>query len=78
MYSGVISIFNALYIELKELAKKKPEATLSKMKVMHINRVLQDARLVVEQEPEVKYLDLLDSEALPQYSDANGPVRWGA
>ena len=70
LYNGVISIFEALYAEIKELGRKKPEATLSKLKVTHINRVLQDAKLVVQEEPEVKYLDLLDGETLPQYGDA--------
>lgn len=69
-YQGVIAIFNALFREVKDLSKKKPEATLNKTKVNQINRVLQDAKAVVESEPEAKYCDLLETEDLPQYSDA--------
>lgn len=69
-YEGLISIFDALFREVKDLSKKKPEATLSKIKVSHINRVLQDAKSVIEKEPEAKYCDLLETEALPQYGDA--------
>ena len=69
-YDGVISVFTELFKELKELGKKKPEATLSASKVKIINRVLVEVRDCLQGEPEHKYLDLLDDEALPQYSDA--------
>jgi hypothetical protein len=69
-YDGVISVFVELFKELKELSKKKPDATLSASKVKIINRVLEDVRNCLEGEPEYKYLDLLDDDALPQYGDA--------
>jgi hypothetical protein len=69
-YDAVIGVFTGLFKELKELAKKKPEATLSASKVKIINRVLVDVRDCLQGEPEHKYLDLLDDETLPQYSDA--------
>jgi hypothetical protein len=69
-YDGVISVFTELFKELKELAKKKPDATLSASKVKIINRVLVDVRDCLKGEPEHKYLDLLDDETLPQYGDA--------
>jgi hypothetical protein len=69
-YDGVIGVFVELFKELKELSKKRPEATLSASKVKIINRVLVDVRVCLEGEPEHKYLDLLDDDALPQYGDA--------
>ena len=63
-------MFTQLFKELKDLSKKKPEATLSASKVTIINRVLADVRECLKDEPEYKYLDLLDDSALPQYSDA--------
>jgi hypothetical protein len=69
-YDGVIGVFTELFKELKDLSKKKPDATLSAGKVAIINRVLSDVRNCLDGEPEYKYLDLLDDEALPQYSDA--------
>jgi hypothetical protein len=69
-YEGVVSVFVALYAEIKELGKKKPETTLSAFKVRQVNRVLTDVRSAVEEEPEAKYLELLDDAALPQYGDA--------
>lgn len=62
-------LLQALYREMQELGKKKPEATLSASKVKVINRLLEDVRIVLKDEPELKYLDLIDSDALPQHSD---------
>jgi hypothetical protein len=62
-------LLNALYTEIQELSKKKPEATLSKSKVILINRLLTDVKGLLSDEPEIKYLDLLDDESLPQFSD---------
>lgn len=69
-YEAVIGVFTELFKELKDLGKKKPEATLSASKVKLINRVLADAASLLEGAPDHKYLDLLDSDALPQYGDA--------
>jgi hypothetical protein len=60
----------ALQTEIRELAKKKPETTLSKNKVSLINRVLRDIQGHFSQESGGKYLQLLDEETLPQLSDA--------
>ena len=59
----------ALQTELRNLAKKKPDATLSKAKVALINKVLVDIKEPFQQESGGKYLELLDDQTLPQYSD---------
>jgi hypothetical protein len=59
----------ALQTELRELAKKKPEGTLSKAKVSLINKVLADIKEPFQKESGGKYLELLDDVTLPQYSD---------
>ena len=69
-YDGVSAPFNYLVKELKALGMKKPADTLSASKVKFINRILVDIKEFTKDEPEGKYLDLLDDEALPQYSDA--------
>ncbi len=69
-YDGVSSPFEHLAQEVKALGMKKPAETLSASKVKFINRILVDIQKVTEGEPEARYLDLLDDEALPQYSDA--------
>ncbi len=69
-YDGVVKAFHHLNKELKALGMKKPAETLSENKVNFINRVLIDIQAFMTDEPEGRYLDLLDDEALPQYSDA--------
>jgi hypothetical protein len=69
-YQATHKVFEALLAEVRELSKKKPEATLSAGKVAIINRVLGDLLTFLKQEPEGKYLDPLDDQALPQVSDA--------
>ena len=63
-------IFSGLIKEMRELSKKKADATLSKGKVKILNRVLDDIRNLLEAEPEAKFLDELDDDELPQNSDA--------
>lgn len=69
-YKASTSVFSGLLFEMRELSKKKAEATLSKGKVKILNRVLEDLKEVLADEAEAKYLDLLDEDELPQNSDA--------
>ena len=70
VYDTTISVFSALLSEVRELSKKKPDAPMSKFKVNQINRILIDAQEALTKEPEIKYLDLLSDEDLPQVADA--------
>jgi hypothetical protein len=69
LYNETAPQLFALQNELRELAKKKPEGALSKAKVALINRVLTDIKEPFQKESGGKYLELLNDEALPQYSD---------
>ncbi|CCJ08453.1 hypothetical protein [Methylocystis sp. SC2] len=69
-YVATNEIFKGLIREVRELSKKKPDATLNTGKVKIINRVLTDLKGFLEKEPEGKFLDLLDDQELPQTSDA--------
>jgi hypothetical protein len=70
IYNATNDIFLGLLKEIRELSKKKPDAIMSAGKVGIINRVLEDLKLVLDKEPEGKFLDILDDENLPQTSDA--------
>ena len=70
VYEATNAIFVGLIKEIRELSKKKPDATMSSGKVKIINRVLTDLKKILEAEPEGKFLDLLDDKDLPQTSDA--------
>lgn len=69
-YEAIHEVFAALFRETKDIGKKKHEATLSEAKVRMINKVLEDIRLMAKDEPERKFLELLDDETLPQFGDA--------
>jgi hypothetical protein len=69
LYDTTRPLLDALYAEFQELSKKKPEAIVSESKVNVINRLLEDVRQVLKNEPEFKYLDLLVNDSLPQNSD---------
>lgn len=69
-YDASNDVFKSLLHEVKELSKKKPDATMSKAKVKIVNRVLSNLLLVLEDQPETKYLEALDDDELPQVSDA--------
>lgn len=69
-YRAAVGVFSGLLSEMRELSKKKADATLSKGKVKLLNRVLEDLKKVLGDEAEAKYLDLLDEDDLPQNSDA--------
>lgn len=69
-YNSANGVFTALLREVRELSKKKPDATMSPSKVNLINAVLDDLLTVLKDDPEGKYLQRLDDDDLPQVSDA--------
>lgn len=68
-YETTEPLLEALYKEIQDLSKKKPDGTLNQTKIKMINRLLQDIQTFLKDEPDSKYLDLLEDESLPQYSD---------
>lgn len=69
-YETTSRVFSALFEEIKQLSRKKSDATMNKFKVGQINRILEDIKRFVSDEPEAKYLDLLSDDSLPQVGDA--------
>ena len=70
VYIASNEVFEGLLREIRELSKKKPEATMSSGKVKIVNRILEDLLTFLSREPEGKYLDKLGDDTLPQMSDA--------
>jgi hypothetical protein len=60
----------SLQNELREIAKKKPDGVLNTNKVDRLNRLLKDIQALLEGEPGLEYLDLIEESGVPQYSDA--------
>lgn len=67
MLSGLL---HSVYSEMKEFSKKKPDDVLNKFKVANINRVLEKIKELLKDEPTIEFLELLNGETLPSYSDA--------
>jgi len=62
-------LLNSMYVEFKELSKKKPEAAVSKNKIKIVNRLLEKVREVLIEEESIEFLDILDEDDVPQTSD---------
>lgn len=63
-------ILDSVYIEIKELFKKKQDGALNEIKVKMTNRILAKVKLILKEDPTVEFLDLLDEVSLPTNSDA--------
>jgi hypothetical protein len=70
IYESSSPIFASIFKEIRELSKKKPDATINVGKVKIINRILNDLLVILRDEPAGKYLELLEDQSLPQLSDA--------
>jgi hypothetical protein len=63
------TLLKAMFLEFKELSKKKPEGVVSKSKIKVVNRLLEKCKNLLQNELSIEYLDLLDEDDLPQNSD---------
>ena len=62
-------LLDAMYVEIKDLSKKKPDAPVSGGKIKMINRLLESCRTVLEGEASLEFLDLLEPDEIPEASD---------
>ena len=69
-YQMLEKLLDSSFIELKEFSKKKPDEILNKFKVTSLNRILSPIKEVMRNEPTSEFLDLLDEDTIPSYSDA--------
>lgn len=69
-YEMLEKLLSSIYQEMKEFSKKKPEETLNKFKVKNVNRVLEQVKEIMKNEPTNEFLDLLDEDLLPTNSDS--------
>ena len=69
LYDVVMPLLKAMYEDFKAFSKKKPDGAVGKNKILVTNRLLQQCRTVLESEPSLELLDLLDEDNVPQNSD---------
>ena len=63
-------LINSSFTEMKEFSKKKPDDLLNKFKVTSLNRILGPIKELLKAEPTASFLDLLDEDTIPSYSDS--------
>ncbi len=69
IHDTVMPLLDSMYLEFKELSKKKPDAAVSKSKISMANRLLKKVREVLDNEESIDFLYLLDDDDVPQTSD---------
>lgn len=69
IHDTTMPLLQAMYLEFKELSKKKPDAVVSKSKINITNRLLEKVRVVLCDEDSIDFLDLLNEDDVPQSSD---------
>lgn len=69
-YEMLEKLLTSIYEEMKEFSKKKPDEPLNKFKVKNVNRVLEQVKEIMKDEPTNEFLDLLDDDTLPSNSDS--------
>lgn len=69
-FDMLFPILESVFNEIKELSKKKQDGALNEIKVKMTNRILAKVKAILNDDPTIEFLDLLDEVALPTNSDA--------
>jgi len=69
-FDMLFPMLKAVAEEIRELSKKKQDGVLNQIKVKAINRILAKVKAILNDDPTVEFLDLLDEIELPTNSDA--------
>lgn len=70
LYNTINPLINSIFKELKDFSKKNQNDPINLTKVKMINRLLIKVQIILENEPSINYLDLLEEDNLPSISDA--------
>ena len=68
-YELISPMIDALYGDMQDLSKKKPDGPVNQTKVRVINRLLSAVRELLKSHASLEFLDLLSEEDLPSSSD---------
>lgn len=69
LFEGSKPLLESMYLEFKELAKKKPDASINKNKIKIVNLLLERLRTILVDENTIEFLDMFDEDDVPQTSD---------
>ena len=68
-YNVIFPMLESMLDVMKTLSSKKPDMSLTILKVKTVNKYIGAARELLANEPTLEYLEELDEDILPQYSD---------
>ncbi len=68
-YEAISSLFRAMASDIRTLSSKKPEGLLNPRKIATVNRILTELLEILEKEPTKPYLENVEEDHVPQYSD---------
>lgn len=70
-YEMLSPMLDSILSEMREFSKKKQDEVLNKLKVNKmINKILEQMKDLLSEEPTIDFLDLIDDATLPTNSDA--------
>ncbi len=69
LHDVITPLLNSMFNEFKDLSKKKPDGAVSKGKINIVNRLLSKCKAILKDELSYEFLDLLNEDDVPQYSD---------
>lgn len=68
-HDALVPLLKAMHREFQDLSKKKHDGAVNKGKIGIVNRLLKEILTILEEEPQRKFLDLLEEDNIPQNSD---------
>lgn len=64
------NLLDALIKDMKDFSKKNPNDIINVYKVKKVNKILGQIKELLSNQPTIEYLEVLNEESLPSYSDA--------
>lgn len=68
-YIAISGIFPVIFVELRELYKRNPGYTLTEKKIATVNELIEEARAVLDEQPEYRFLSEENIDAESDISD---------
>jgi hypothetical protein len=68
-YQYLSPALSSLYLEIKDLSKKKPDGIVTPYKLRLVNKTLSDIKQLLPVDPALSHVDVFSEDDLPQYSD---------
>ncbi len=68
-HDALMPLLRAMFRDFQDLSKKKPDGVLNKQKMLAVNRLMTDVISIVGDESNRVYIDVLDEDDVPQYTD---------